>query len=255
MKLISWNVNGIRAIAKKGFLEWMADYSADIVALQETKAHKEQLDESLLNIAGYQAYFSSGIRKGYSGTAVYSKIAPLSVEEGFGDPDFDGEGRTQILEFKDFFLYNVYFPNGQASQERLDYKMAFYESFLNAINEKRKLGKSIVVCGDYNTAHTEIDLAHPKENSKTSGFLPIERAWMDKLEAAGYVDTLRYFYPGKPKLYTWWSMRARGARERNVGWRIDYFYVDADSIKRVKDAFILPQVMGSDHCPVGIDFE
>ncbi len=252
MKLLSWNVNGIRAVARKGFLEWFEQASPDILCLQETKAHPDQLGFELTHPHGYQAHFSSSqVKKGYSGVVTYSKKKPISVQEGMGIEKFDQEGRIITTEFEDFILLNVYFPNGKASDERLQYKMEFYEAFLDHIESLRKEGKKVIFCGDVNTAHKAIDLARPKDNEKISGFLPIERDWMDRVIEKGYVDTLREFH-SEPELYTWWSMRS-GARARNVGWRIDYFFVQPELKKNVKDAFILPEVMGSDHCPVGIE--
>ncbi len=251
--LISWNVNGIRAAHRKGFLDWFKSAAPDILCLQETKAHKEQLSAELLEVDGYQVYFSSAERKGYSGVALYTKAEPNEVRHGMGIPEFDNEGRIVAASYDDFELFNVYFPNGQMSKERLDYKMAFYDAFLEHIETLRKSGRNIVVCGDVNTAHKPIDLARPKENEKTSGFLPEERAWIDKLLDHGYVDTFRAFHD-EPDQYSWWSMRTR-AREKNVGWRIDYFYANEEYMNRVKDAFIMPEVMGSDHCPIGIVIE
>jgi len=248
--LLSWNVNGIRAAYKKGFLDWMKEASPDILCLQETKAQKEQLHSDLLNIEGYTSYFSSAEKKGYSGVALYTKTKPNEVKKGIGIPEFDSEGRVVHASYDNFELFNVYFPNGQASKDRLAYKMAFYDAFLAHIESIRKSGKNIVVCGDVNTAHAEIDLARPKANEKTSGFLPIERAWIDKLLSHGYVDTFRAFNT-EPDNYSWWSMRTR-AREKNVGWRIDYFYANEEFMGNVEDGFILPDVMGSDHCPIGI---
>lgn len=252
MRLISWNVNGIRAAMKKGLADWMLDYRADVYALQETKAAEAQLDEETLNIGDYHPYFSEVERKGYSGVALYARGAQPEVRVGF-DGRYDSEGRVIRARYGDMLFYNVYFPNGQSSAERLAYKMAFYDDFLAHMEEERKQGKMIVVCGDFNTAHTEMDIARPKKNEKTSGFLPEERAWMDKFESMGYVDTFRHFHP-EAQTYSWWSMRTR-ARERDVGWRIDYFYVSEEALPRVKSAFILGDVMGSDHCPIGIDWE
>ncbi len=254
LRLLSWNVNGIRAVYKKGFVDWFLKENPDILCLQETKASPEQLSEDLLNINGYKSYFSSSkIKKGYSGVAIYTKQEPIKVEHGFGIPKFDEEGRIVIAEFKEFVLINIYYPNGKASEERLKYKMDFYDAFLQYAEALKSKDKKLVICGDVNTAHKEIDLARPKENEKVSGFLPIEREWMDKFFAHGYVDTFRMFND-QPEQYTWWDMQTR-ARDRNVGWRIDYFFVSDNFKKNVKDAFILPDVMGSDHCPVGIEIE
>lgn len=250
-RLISWNVNGIRALQRKGAFQWFLQEQPDIFCLQETKAQPEQLDAELTEVEGYHVYFASAERKGYSGVALYSKEAPRRVRDGFGIERFDREGRTLVAEYENFTLLNVYFPNGQGSDERLQYKMEFYDAFLSYVEGLKGEGKNIVICGDVNTAHTEIDLARPKANEKTSGFLPQERAWIDSLLAHGYLDTFRMFH-AEPENYTWWSMRAR-ARERNVGWRIDYFFVNDDFKDQVKDAFILADVMGADHCPLGIE--
>jgi exodeoxyribonuclease-3 len=252
MILLSWNVNGIRAIHKKGFVEWLTKESPNILCLQETKAHPEQLPEELLNINGYKSYFSSSIvKKGYSGVAIYSKQEPIKVEHGFGIPKYDDEGRIIIAEYKEFALMNIYYPNGKASDERLKYKMDFYNAFLTFSDKLVKKGKKLVICGDVNTAHKEIDIARPKENENVSGFLKIERDWMDKFIDHGYVDTFRMFNH-ESEQYTWWDLVTR-ARERNVGWRIDYFFVSENFKQNVRDAFILPDVMGSDHCPIGIE--
>lgn len=252
-RIISWNVNGIRAVHKKGFLDWFNEERPDILCIQETKARREQLPDELLEIDGYHNYFASAEKKGYSGVALYTKEKPADIKCGFGIEKFDSEGRTLIADFGDFVLYNIYFPNGKASDERLAYKMEFYDAFLEHANTLRSRGKKIIVCGDVNTAHKAIDLARPKENEKISGFLPEERAWIDKLLDNGYVDTFRMFND-EPENYTWWSMRTR-ARERNVGWRIDYFFASDDVNDDIKGAFILTDVMGSDHCPIGIDLE
>jgi len=254
LRFLSWNVNGIRAVQKKGFIDWVIKESPDVICLQETKAHPEQLSEELLNINGYKSYFSSSIvKKGYSGVAIYTKQEPVSVEHGFGIPKFDDEGRIIVAHYKNFVLINIYYPNGKASDERLKYKMDFYDAFLDFANSLIAKKNKLVICGDVNTAHKEIDLARPKENSKVSGFLPIEREWMDKFFAKGYLDTFRMF-KSEPEQYSWWDMQTR-ARDRNVGWRIDYFFVSDNFEKNVKDAFILQEVMGSDHCPVGVEIE
>lgn len=251
IRILSWNVNGIRAAYKKGILDWFKKEKPDILCLQETKAHPEQLTDDLLNVNGYTSFFSSAERKGYSGVVTYTKTEPLQVLNGIGIKKFDSEGRFIITGFETFTLFNIYFPNGKASKERLKYKMDFYEAFLKHTKKLLKQGKELVICGDVNTAHKEIDLARPKENEKTSGFLPEEREWMDRFVKAGFIDTFRLFND-EPGNYTWWDMITR-ARERNVGWRIDYFYVSKNLKDKVKSAFILPEVMGSDHCPVGIE--
>ena len=251
IRALSWNVNGLRAVHKKGFLDWFEKESPDILCLQETKADEEQLPSSLRHIEGYNVYFSSGERKGYSGVALYTKTKPDQVTHGFGVDAFDKEGRTLIADYGDFVLFNIYYPNGRSSEERLKYKMEFYDAFLEFANRMKQEGRSIVVCGDLNTAHKEIDLARPKANGTTSGFLPQERAWVDKFLSHGYVDIFREFNKS-PEQYTYWDQMTK-ARERNVGWRIDYFFVDESFTEKVNAAYILPEVMGSDHCPVGIE--
>ncbi|MBN2202497.1 exodeoxyribonuclease III [bacterium] len=253
LKLISWNVNGLRAVYRKNFMEWFRSENADVVCLQETKSNPDQLPEELLTVPGYQAAFSSAEKKGYSGVAVYSRPTPRKTAETFGDTAFIGEGRVLALELEAFRLYNIYFPNGKASAERLRYKMAFYESFLTRLRPALRRGERIVVCGDVNTAHRAIDLARPKENEKTSGFLPEEREWMDRFLDAGFSDTFRMFEPGGGH-YTWWDMKS-GARKRNVGWRIDYFFVSASLRDRVRSADILKDVEGSDHAPIRLELE
>ncbi|MCA9389515.1 MAG: exodeoxyribonuclease III [Candidatus Magasanikbacteria bacterium] len=249
LSIVSWNVNGIRAAEKKGFLEWFHTSDYDIVCLQETKAHVGQLSPGLVHPEGYESYWSSAIRKGYSGTAIYTRVSPILAITTFGDPILDGEGRIVLLEFEKFFLFNVYFPNGGSGEERLAFKLEFYRRFLKLIEGYRQK-KPIVVCGDVNTAHTEIDLARPKENAKVSGFMPIEREWVDKLVETGYIDTFRLFEK-EGGHYTWWDMKS-GARARNVGWRIDYFFVSNELEKNVKKAWTNPEKEGSDHCPVGL---
>lgn len=255
MIIISWNVNGIRAVEKKGFVNWMEGCGADIICLQETKAHKEQLSDKLLNIDSYKSYWSSGERKGYSGVATYSKIIPDKYETGFGAHEkFDCEGRILATFLDDTVLLNIYFPNGQSSDERLQYKLDFYDATLEFCEKLRGQGKSLIICGDYNTAHNEIDLARPNENVNVSGFLRIERDWMDKFESFGYVDTFRELHPDIAEAYSWWSYRT-AARSRNVGWRLDYFYITPDLLPKLKRAEILSDVMGSDHCPVLIELD
>ena len=253
MRILSWNVNGIRAAYKKGFLDWLKEENPEILCIQETKAHPDQLTDDLRNPEGYESYFSSAEKKGYSGVAIYTKQKPKKVEHGFGIKKFDSEGRILVAEYPKFVLMSIYYPNGKASAERLKYKMEFYDAFQKFTNKLKKQGKNIIVCGDVNTAHKEIDIARPKENEKISGFLPEEREWIDKFLSDGYVDTFRMFN-NEPENYTWWDMITR-ARDRNVGWRIDYFYVNEEFKKNVKDAFILADVMGSDHCPIGIEIK
>lgn len=252
-RILSWNVNGIRAAERKGLLDWVASENPDILCLQETKATADQLSAELKNVAGYEVYFNSAERKGYSGVAIYTKPQPEQVTGSFPVESFSQEGRVLAADYADFTLFNVYFPNGQSSKERLQYKMQFYDDFLVFVEEVKQRGRNIVICGDVNTAHKEIDLARPKENEKTSGFLAEERAWIDKLLAHGYVDTFRAFNQ-EPGNYTYWDQMTR-ARNRNVGWRIDYFFVNEALAPRVKAGFILADVMGSDHCPIGIEIQ
>jgi len=253
MKLISWNINGIRAADRKGLFDWLSKEKPDALCLQEIKALPEQFPPHLKNTPGFNIYINSAERKGYSGVATYTKQKPLDVKNGFGIEKFDREGRTLITEFDDFVLFNIYYPNGKKNQERLDYKLDFYDTFLGYADNLKAQGKNIVVCGDFNTAHKEIDLSRPRENQNISGFLPIERAWMDTFTDHGYVDTFRHFNK-EPEQYSWWSMRT-AARERNIGWRLDYFFVNKEFIKHVKNALIMQDVYGSDHCPVGIEIE
>jgi len=253
MKIISWNVNGIRAADRKGLFDWFKKESPDILCLQEIKALSEQIPPYLRNTPGYHIFFNPAERKGYSGVATFTKEKPLSVKTGFGIEKFDKEGRTIITEFPEFVLFNIYFPNGKMNQQRLDYKLDFYDTFLSYADNLKAEGKNIVVCGDFNTAHKEIDLTHPKQNQNVSGFLPIERAWMDTFVDHGYVDTFRHFNK-EPHQYSWWSMRT-AARDRNVGWRLDYFFVNTEFLSNVNDAFILQDVLGSDHCPIGVIIE
>lgn len=251
MNIICWNVNGYRAFVKKPSFDWLINKSPDIFCLQEVKAHADQLPENVKNISGYFAYFDhSKEKKGYSGVAVYSKIKPEKVDYGMGISEFDQEGRLLGLYFKDFTLFNIYFPNGGGGPERLDYKMRFYDAFLEYIEKvKKQTKKPIIFCGDINTAHEAIDLARPKENEDNTGFLPEERAWLDEVVNHGYVDIFRKLYPNKKDTYTFWDMKT-SARERNVGWRIDYFFTSQDFFKNIKDIKIHDSVMGSDHCPL-----
>lgn len=253
LNIISWNVNGIRALYRKGFLDWFKEAKPDILCIQETKATPEQLPRKLKEIEGYYSYFNSAKKKGYSGVGLYTSIKPQVIENGFGIDKYDREGRVQIADYDEFLLFNIYFPNGKMSEERLKYKLDFYEVFLDHVNHLRDQGNNIIVCGDLNTAHKEIDLARPNENSNISGFLPVERAWIDKFLDNGYVDTFRRFNSDSDQ-YTWWSYRTR-ARERNVGWRLDYFFVNEEFKDKVKSSYILSDVMGSDHCPIGLEIK
>lgn len=250
LKILCWNVNGIRALSRRGFREWLYRESPDVICLQETKASPEQLEDDLRNPPGYYAYWNHPEKKGYGGVATFTREKPLSVQNGFGVPEFDVEGRVIITAYPQFKLFNVYFPNGKQSEARLKYKLDFYEAFFDFVEPLRKQGEKLIVAGDYNTAHHEMDLARPKPNEKISGFLPVERAWMDKLVDHGWVDTFRHFNK-EPGQYSWWDLKT-GARARNVGWRIDYFFVTENLLSSVSRAFIMADVMGSDHCPVGI---
>jgi exodeoxyribonuclease III len=250
IKILCWNVNGIRALAKKGFFDWLEKESPDILCLQETKASPENLTKELLEPPGYQTYWNQPERKGYSGVVTFTKEKPSKIQYSFGPAKFDTEGRAVITEYPEFILCNVYFPNGKQGDERLKYKLDFYDAFFSYLEPQRLRGDKIIFCGDVNTAHNEIDLARPKENSKISGFLPVERAWLDKMVAHGYIDIFRHFHK-EPKQYSWWDMKT-GARERNVGWRIDYFFITENLLPRVEKAFIMPEVTGSDHCPIGL---
>ena len=254
IKLISWNVNGLRAALKKGFVESIRGLDADIVAIQETKLQAPQLTDAMTRIDDYTAFWShASVKKGYSGVGVYTRLTPESVQEGFGHPEYDNEGRVLRLDFPDFSFFNVYFPNGQMNDERLRYKLDFYRDFFDHADGVRKAGRPVVIAGDFNTAHNEIDLKNPKSNEKRSGFLRVERDVLDRLVENGYLDTFRYLYPETVK-YSWWSYRS-AARRKNVGWRIDYFFVSRDLIDggRVISAFIDNEVYGSDHCPVGLE--
>ncbi|MCB0278657.1 MAG: exodeoxyribonuclease III [Calditrichaeota bacterium] len=252
MKLISWNVNGIRAMEKKGIFDWMIKENADMYCFQETKVQEDQLTDDIRHVGDYDSDWFSAERKGYSSVATYSKQKPKAVHKGF-DEKYDPEGRVIRHDFDQFTLFNIYFPNGERNEERLQYKLDFYEDILTHFEQLRSEGKKLVICGDYNTAHHEIDIARPKENLNVSGFMPIERAWLDRIESMGYIDTFRHF-DNRPDMYSWWSMRTF-ARERNVGWRIDYFFVSPELKDNLKDAKILMEVEGSDHCPVLLELE
>lgn len=248
MEIVTFNVNGLRAILKKGFMEWFKDKSPDILCLQEIKSSKDQLKGEIVEVEGYHAHWNSAQKPGYSGVVTLSKEEPLDVQFGIGTERFDTEGRLIRTKYPDFTLLNVYFPNGKMSDDRLKFKLDYYDTFLQFIEVLRKQGEELIITGDFNTAHKEIDLANPKENEKYSGFLPIEREWMDKFESCGYIDTFRYFHP-EGEQYTWWTYRFK-ARERNIGWRIDYFFVSPGLIDKIEDSIILKDVYGSDHAPI-----
>ena len=250
----SWNVNGIRAWHRKGGQDWFLKHSPDFFCVQETKAHPDQLVDELKDPEGYFSYFdSSRARKGYSGVAIFTKHAPLSFSTGLDVEHLDKEGRLVQLEYESFFLIACYFPNGKKNKERLDFKMEYYKAFLDHIRHL-EADKPVVFCGDVNTAHEAIDLARPEANEKVSGFLREERDWIDEVIADGYSDTFRQLHPEEASRYSWWDMKTR-ARDRNVGWRIDYFFISKELQESLKKASILDEVEGSDHCPVEIKIE
>lgn len=251
MNIISWNVNGIRAVAKKDFFTNFEQMNADILCLQETKAQEDQVRDVLASLFGYHVYSNSAEKKGYSGTAIISKTEPISVSGDIGIAEHDTEGRVLCLEYEAFYLVNVYVPNSGSELKRLAYRQEWDLAFFNYLKELEKT-KPVIVCGDFNVAHKDIDLARPKPNyNKSAGYMQEEIDGMDRFIKDGFVDTFRHFYPNETGKYSWWSYRA-GARAKNVGWRIDYFLVSKSYITSVKDAFILNDIMGSDHCPVGI---
>ena len=252
MKIISWNTNGLRATAKQGnFIPLFSFNNPDVVCLQETKCEPEQLDEATRNLKGYHSYFSySKLKKGYSGVAIYTKEKPREVFYGMNIKEFDDEGRIVGVKLKNYTIITGYFPNGGAGPHRLKYKLEFYDAFLKLIIKLRKKGENIIFCGDVNTAHNAIDLARPKANEENTGFLPIERAWIDKVIKNDFIDTYRKFYPEKVGAYTYWDQKTR-SRERNTGWRLDYFFADANI--KIKNTEILSDYKGSDHCPIIIE--
>lgn len=256
MRIISWNTNGLRATIKQEFFKPIFDtYDPDVVCIQETKAEASQIPEDMRTYKNYFSYFShSKVKKGYSGVAIFSKVEPTKVEYGLGIPRFDDEGRTVIAYYKDFVLINCYFPNGGGPIERLKYKLDFYDAFLEFVDTLKKKYPKIIFCGDVNVAHEEIDLARPKENQTHVGFLPEERAWMDEMISHGYTDVFRHFFPGKKDAYTYWDTYSH-ARERNVGWRIDYFFVSPALVPKLSRTEILSDYYGSDHCPILLDID
>jgi exodeoxyribonuclease-3 len=252
VKITTWNVNGLRAVMGKGVWDWVRAETPDVVCLQEIKARPEQLDEAYhQQFEGYQTIWNPAQRPGYSGVATFLREPHLELQLGLGFPEFDVEGRVICTRHPGFMLYNIYFPNGQRGQDRVDFKLDFYARLLNTCDQLHAAGEQIVICGDFNTAHREIDLANPKSNEKTSGFLPEERVWIDHYLAHGFVDAYRVLYPERVQ-YTWWTY-ITNARKRNVGWRLDYFLVSESFMSRVKDVVIHDQVMGSDHCPVTLE--
>ncbi|MEA2072716.1 MAG: exodeoxyribonuclease III [Campylobacterota bacterium] len=250
IEIISWNVNGIRAVGTKEALKWIDERQTDILCLQEIKALESQIPDSLFEKEYVERHVNPAEKKGYSGTATFSTMTS-DFNSTTNHVDTMNEGRIVETHYDDIVLFNIYFPNGQKNEERLEYKMKFYDDLLEYCEKLREEGKSIIICGDVNTAHKEIDLKNPKANSKTSGFLPIEREWIDKLLDHGYVDTFRYVNGDEADRYSWWSYRSN-ARLNNVGWRIDYFFISEDLCENLEDAFILDYITGSDHCPVGI---
>ena len=258
MRILSWNVNGIRAVEKRGFVSWMENECADIVCIQETKARPDQLSPGLLEITDkkgkpYHAYWACAKKPGYSGVAIYTHKEPLNVKT-MGLGEFDDEGRVLQAEFSDFTVISAYFPNSQEAGKRLNYKLDFCGAMLELCKKYRKDKRHFILSGDYNIAHTPIDLARPKENEGNAGYLPEERAWMSAFTGAGFVDTFRHFHPGETGQYTWWSYRIH-ARARNVGWRIDYHCTDPEFLPALRTSVIRPEVQGSDHCPVEITLE
>lgn len=251
MRLISWNVNGLRAVVNKNGFEWLRDFGVDYIGLQEIKAKDDQIPKEIYNLGFDNIVLNSAQKAGYSGVMSMAKFGYESNKCRFFE---DSEGRVLEHRFGNIVLFNIYFPNGQQGDDRLEYKMAFYDKFLEYIKELNASGLEIIFCGDVNTAHREIDLKNPKANSKTSGFLPVERAWIDRVIEAGFIDTFRYIHGDIEGAYSWWSYRFN-ARAKNVGWRIDYFFISKGLKEKLKDAFILNGIEGSDHCPIGIDID
>ncbi len=250
MKLVTWNVNGYRSVLKKRFAQWFADNNADVVCLQEIKSRPDQVEEGFRDFPGYRSFWNPAVKAGYSGVVTFIRQQPLLFGCGIGDDEFDGEGRVIWLALDGFYLFNVYFPSGQRGHERVEYKLRFYSRLLEVCDRLIAEGKSIILCGDFNTAHMEIDLANPKGNKHTSGFLPEEREMVSEYLKHGFVDIYRHLYPQKVE-YTWWTY-ITGARQRNVGWRLDYFLVSSELVDRVLDVEIQGSVDGSDHCPVNL---
>lgn len=252
MKIISWNVNGIRAVVRNRFLEWIKETDADIVCVQEVKVSAGEFTETIASPEGYRGIWHPAKRPGYSGVAVFVRVEPLSIAT-MGIKEFDEEGRVQVLEYPEFVLLNTYFPNSRRDHSRLPYKLQFFEALTQFCNEIRDAGKNVIICGDFNVAHEEIDIARPKQNVKNAGFLPEERAAMTQFLEHGYIDTFRYFNKEGAN-YTWWAYFFN-AREKNIGWRIDYFCINKEFLPHLKESTILCDVMGSDHCPIRIVVE
>jgi exodeoxyribonuclease-3 len=250
VKITTWNVNGYRAVLRKDALTWVKDVDPDVLCLQETKLQLDQISDDEATLDGYKSVWNSAERKGYSGVATFYKKEPIEVEKGLGFDKFDTEGRVIRSKYEDFYLYNIYFPNGGQGNMRVPYKLEFYEKLLEICDQLHQNGERIIITGDFNTAHNEIDLANPKSNEKNTGFLPEERVWIDKYLEHGFVDAFRELYPERVA-YTWWTYRYN-ARKNNVGWRLDYFLVSESLMDRVEDVIIHGDIMGSDHCPVSL---
>jgi exodeoxyribonuclease-3 len=251
MRVFSWNINGVRSAAKAGFLKWFSYESPDLLCLQETRCTPEDLEDVLISPFNYKSYWHSAQKKGYSGVSIYSKKEPVDLREGLGIKKFDEEGRTQIAEFKDFILLNCYFPNSRRDHSRLDYKLEYCTAIEQLCRKLTRAEKNVIICGDFNIAHEEIDLANPKTNVENAGFLPEEREWLGHFISQGHLDTFREFEKGAGH-YSWWSNRP-GVRERNIGWRLDYFFINSRFRSKLKSAQIHPDIFGSDHCPVSIE--
>lgn len=254
MRIVSWNVNGLRAVARRGFRDWLEECGADVVLLQETKASPEQLPEDLREPPGWFTAFASAERRGYSGVAIYARRRPDEVRVGLGRADFDAEGRFLLARYGATWIASAYFPNGGRDCARVPFKLDFYDVVLRKALGFRRARRNVLIGGDFNTAHREIDLARPRENRATSGFLDEERAWLDRYLEAGLVDTFRHVHPRRTGAYSWWTYRA-GARERNVGWRLDYHLVDSLLAERIRGADVHPEIAGSDHCPVSLEID
>ena len=252
VRIYSWNINGVRAAMRKGMDTWLDEAQPDILCLQETRLDAAAVPDALRALRGYHTYWSPLRRPGYGGVATFSRQEPLSWQVGMGLAGFDDESRVLITEYPSFTLYNVYFPNGRSSPERLAYKLAFYEAFQRHVDVRAQGGRCLVVCGDVNTAHQDLDIAHPQRHRHESGFLPEERAWLDRFIASGWIDTFREFHPMQAGAYTWWYPPVR---KRNVGWRLDYGFVWKSCLSQVVDAGISPETQGSDHCPIWLDLQ
>lgn len=250
VKITTWNVNGYRAVLRKKALDWIPEVDPDVLCLQETKLQLDQINDDEAQIEGYKAIWNSAERKGYSGVVTFHKEQPLNTEKGIGIEKFDGEGRVIRSQYEDFHLYNIYFPNGGQGNKRVPFKLGFYEELLHICDDLHRENANIIITGDFNTAHNEIDLANPKANEKNTGFLPEEREWIDKYLEHNFVDAYRELYPERIQ-YTWWTYRYN-ARENNIGWRLDYFLVSEQLMNRVEDVVIHSEIMGSDHCPVSL---